>query len=169
MKRSGVSVLGSRGPEAAAGVSVCVPPAGCPPRGHRGRQGFMALGTRCRVEGRKGSPGSWGVLALGLWVSWARLASPGLPGGLPEEAATARARGGGEAGLPAGFAGSEGWLGSALRGPRAGGRSASSHPESAKPGWGGSRWGRPERQSRAESPGRPRGSQVATLGCLQPA
>ena len=94
MKRSGVSVLGSRGPEAAAGVSVCVPPAGCPPRGHRGRQGFMALGTRCRVEGRKGSPGSWGVLALGLWVSWARLASPGLPGGLPEEAATARARGG---------------------------------------------------------------------------
>lgn len=87
MERSGVSPLGSRGPEAAAGVSLCVPPAGCPPRGHRDRQGFIALGTRCRVERRKGSPGGLVVLALGLWVSWATLASPRLPRGLPEEAA----------------------------------------------------------------------------------
>lgn len=87
VERSGVSPLGSRGPEAAAGVSLCVPPAGCPPRGHRDRQGFIALGTRCRVERRKGSPGGLVVLALGLWVSWATLASPRLPRGLPEEAA----------------------------------------------------------------------------------
>lgn len=87
MERSGVSALGSRGPEAAAAVSVCVLPAGCPPRGHRGRQGFMALGTRCRMEGRKGFPGGLVVLALGLRVGWATLASPRLPGGLPEEAA----------------------------------------------------------------------------------
>lgn len=87
MERSTVSALGSRGPEAAAAVSECVPAAGCPPRGPRGRQGFMVLGTRCRVEGRKGSPGGLVVLALGLWVSWATLAFPRLPGGFPEEAA----------------------------------------------------------------------------------
>ena len=58
-RRGGRGARGSSGAQVPTGVSVCAPPAGCPPRGHRGHQGLMALDTRCRVEGRKGSPGGW--------------------------------------------------------------------------------------------------------------
>lgn len=59
--------MGSSGAQVPTGVSVCAPPAACPPCGH---QGLMALDTRCRVEGRKGSPGGWWSSRSDRGLTW---------------------------------------------------------------------------------------------------
>lgn len=121
--------------------------------------GVYGAGHALPNGGQKGFPRGLGGPGTGStgWLGHAGL--PETPRRASRGGGTARVRGRGEAGLPVGFAGSEGRLGSALRGPRAGGRSASSHPESAESGWGGSRWGRPEGQ------GRKAGSPERTAGC----
>lgn len=145
------------------GVSVCAPPAGCPPCGH---QGLMALDMRCRVEGRKGSPGGWWSPRSDRGLIW----PPWPPRDAPEGFRRRRhdpARGGGRSGCePCLRAAQRGRaLRTGVRGTEA--RAPVLAQNLRSPGGEGAAWGGPRGMAGRQD--HLRGAHVTTSGSLQPA